>query len=85
MKALIEHSSVSYLMTPEQAAEVLALMAKYGTEHWTTNYERNENNDYVQYHMVVPSVSKGVEPIQLKLIPDEAYGVAKMRYLAKTK
>jgi len=88
MKAIIEHGATSYLMTPEQASEVLTLILKYGTERWVTAYEKDPGSSkYMNTYTVEPAPCPYVEvrPLELKLIPDEAYGVAKMRYQAKEK
>lgn len=87
MKAVIEHNSQLYLMTPEQATEVLALILKYGTERWVSSYEKDENNKYVNTYIVEPAPNSAtdVQLLQIKLVPDEAYGIAKIRYQAKEK
>lgn len=85
MKAIIEHSGTAYIMSPDQAAEVLALITKYSNELWVSSYEKKDNK-YVYLWTVEPvNHAENVRPIDIKLITDEAYGVAKMRYHAQEK
>jgi hypothetical protein len=88
MKAISEHDGVSYLMTPEQATEVIALILKHGTERWVSGYDKDpDTNKYLTTYTVEPAPSPfaDIRAVALKLVPDEAYGVAKMRYQAKEK
>lgn len=87
MKAIIEHNSIYYLMTPEQATEVITLILKYGTERWVSNYEKDAENKYVNVYTVepAPNCATDFQAVLMKLIPDEAYGLAKIRYQAKEK
>lgn len=84
MKSVIEHCGTAYIMSPEQAVEILSLVLKYGTEKWVSSYEKDSNGKYVNTYYVEPlNLVADVRLVDIKLIPDEAYGVAKMRYQTK--
>jgi hypothetical protein len=86
MKAILTHGSTNYLMTPDQATEVLTLMLRYGTEVWVTDYEKQaDTGKYVDVAKVRPAshTASDMRLLELRLVPDEMYGVAKMRHLAQ--
>lgn len=87
MKAILTHGSTNYLMTPDQATEVLTLMLRYGTEVWVTDYEKQaDTGKYVDVAKVRPAsqhTAGDMRLLELRLVPDEMYGVAKMRHLAQ--
>jgi hypothetical protein len=78
MKAIIELQNRKHVMTPEQAAEVIALIHHYGTEVYTTKTEYGVK-PYVTHHHVYELTPTELGTGELPYLTDAMYGMAKLK------
>jgi len=83
MKAIIEYEGIKYLMTIAEAEDVLKLIKRHSKEWLKEDYERLEGSNSSRYTTrftvyPVEELSSGLTNI--KLLTDEQYGIAKLRY-----